>query len=70
MIFAISTNTKAPGFDSRKTESDSLAQCGCINMRNSVLIAHPAVGKVQALSRYVPIRVRRIICCQPLRSKR
>ena len=35
-------------------------------MRDPVLVTHPTVGEIQALSGHIPIWVRRIVAVQPV----
>lgn len=70
MIFTIPSDTQASSFNSRETKANGLAQRSSINMRNAVLVADPAVGKVKALSWDIAIRIWSIICSQPMNAKK
>ena len=67
MVFAIPSHTQAPCFDRGKAEPDGFAQGGSVDVRNSVLITNSSVREIQSLARNISIRVRGIVCRQPVR---
>ena len=65
MIFTVSPDTEAPGLDGGKAESDGFTQGGCVDMRDTVLVADSAVREVQPLPGDIPIWVGGIVCVEP-----
>jgi hypothetical protein len=65
VILAISSDTEAPCFDSRETETNSFAESSGIDMRNPVLVTDPTVGKIKPLTRNITVRIRGIIAGKP-----
>jgi hypothetical protein len=66
MVFAIPSHTQAPCFDRGKAEPDGLAQGGSVDVWNSVLITNSSVREIQSLAGNIAIRIRGIVCCQPV----
>lgn len=46
MIFTVPPHSEAPCFDGRETQTNSLAQGGRVDVRNTVLVTDSTVGKV------------------------
>lgn len=68
MIFAIPSDAQAPSFNGWETKTNGLSQ-GCrVNMGYAVLVADPSVRKIEALARYVSIRIRCVIRSEPRRG--
>lgn len=67
MVFAIPPHAQAPCFDRGKAEPDGLAQGGSVDVRDSVLITNPSVREIQSLAGNISIRVRGIVCRQPVK---
>ena len=71
MILAVPPNSETASFDGGEAEPDGLAQGGRIDVRNAILVTDPAVGHVKPLTRYVAVRIRRIVGVEPeARSER
>lgn len=65
MIFAISSNTQAPGLDSGEAQSDGLAQCGGINVWDPVLVTDTTIGEVEPLARHITVGIWGVIGGEP-----
>ena len=65
VVFAVSSDAEAPGFDSRKTESDGLAQRGGVNVWDAILVTNAPIRKVQALPWHIPVGVGSVIGREP-----
>lgn len=65
VVFAVPSHPQPSRLDRGKAESNSLAQCRSIDVRNTILVADATIGKVEALTRDVAIRVRRVVRVEP-----
>ena len=65
MIFAIPSDAQASSFDGWETKTDGFPQSCRVNVGYAVLVADPSIRKIEALTRYVSIRIRCVICSEP-----
>ena len=70
MVFTVPPDPKAPGFDCRETKPDGLAQRGGVYVRDAILVADSAIGKVEALAGHITIGIGRIVGRQPEKKVR
>lgn len=66
MILAIASHSQAAGFDSGKAQPNGFSQGGGINVRDPVLVADAAVGKIKPLSGDIAIWIRSVVGGKPL----
>ena len=57
MVFTVPPNAQAPGFDSRETKSNGLAQSGGIDVGYSILVTNSSVREIEPLPRDIAIGV-------------
>ena len=65
MIFAVPSDAQPASLDSWETEANGLAQGGSINVGNTILVAHPAIREIEALTWYISIGIWSIISGKP-----
>ena len=61
MIFAVPSDSQAPGLDSGKTESNGFAQRRGIDVRDPIIIADSAVREVKSLAGNIAIGIRGVV---------
>lgn len=69
MIFAIPSDAETPCFDCGKTQANSLAQSGRVDVRNPVLVTDSTVREIKALTRHIAIGIRSIVRSEPVVSE-
>ena len=65
MILAVSSDAETACFDSGKTQTDGFTESRGVDVRNSVLVTDPTVGKVEPLARDVAVWIRGIVGSKP-----
>lgn len=68
MIFAVPSDAQPARLDSWETKTNSLAQGGSINVGDTILVAHPTIREIEALTWYISIGIWGIISGKPGRK--
>ena len=65
MVFGVSPYAQTARLDGGKAVPDGLAQGGRVDVRDAILLADAAVGKVEALAGDVSVGVGRVVAGEP-----
>ena len=65
VIFAISSNSQSASFDRGKAQPNGFTQSRSVDVGDPILVADSSIRKIEALSWYVAVWVRRIVRVEP-----
>lgn len=70
MIFAVPSDPESPRLDRWKAQADCLSQRGSVHVRDSIMVADTAIGRIESLARDISVRVRGVVCVEPGKGAR
>ena len=70
MVFAVPSDPQPSRFYRGKAQSNRLAQCCGVDVRNSVLVTDSTVGEVETLSWNVPVWIGSVVGGEPKQEKK